>query len=432
MRKSCRSAKQYTLALVAGVAVAALSGCSDSSDGPGTSGAAGTTMSAASTGGTSGATSSTATASSTSGAGGSSGAGTSTASSGAGGASSSGTGGASTGTSGATGSGGSAGASGASGSGGSTEGGSTDGGSDAGKEGGAADAPIPTLIPPIPRGNLHVLEFGNTAFTVDGTRGARITSYAMDGKNVLTGPEVNAQYWGSTFWTAPEAEWSPNLVVPIDSGPYMMTVGADSSITAVGGTGMVGQKLVAVTKKFTADLRTRSLVIEYTMTNKGTASIPLGHWEVTRVGPNGLTFYPAGTTAPTVPYGMINVQKIGAYLWFNHATFPAGTASKSAGDGGGGWVAHVIPDPGGDLLFIKSFADIPAGTVFPTGSSEVEIFAQADRSYVEVEVHNRQVTIAAGQSSPWQVRWYLRRLPVGTMRTAGNQALVDFVISTLN
>jgi len=89
------------------------------------------------------------------------------------------------------------------------------------------------------------------------------------------------------------------------------------------------------------------------------------------------------------------------------------------------------PILGGDLLLIKTFPDIPAGTA-PTGSSEVEIFAQADRSYVEVETHNRQVTIAAGQSSPWQVRWYLRRLPMGTMRTAGNQALIDFVMRQLN
>ena len=60
-----------------------------------------------------------------------------------------------------------------------------------------------------------------------------------------------------------------------------------------------------------------------------------------------------------------------------------------------------------------------------------KIFAAADRSYVEVEDHNRQVTIAAGQSSTWQVHWYLRRLPAGTMRTAGNQALVDFVLAQI-
>jgi len=62
--------------------------------------------------------------------------------------------------------------------------------------------------------------------------------------------------------------------------------------------GMVGTKQVAVTKKFTADLATRSIVIDYTMTNKGMSTFQLGHWEVTRVPPDGLTFYPAGTAPP--------------------------------------------------------------------------------------------------------------------------------------
>ncbi len=105
-----------------------------------------------------------------------------------------------------------------------------------------------------------------------------------------------------------------------------------------------------------------------------------------------------------------------------------GTASKSFGDGSGGWVAHVMADPAGDILLIKRFPDIPAAGA---GHGEVEIFAAADRSYVEVEDHNQQVMIGAGQSSTWQVRWYLRRLPMATTRTAGNQSLVDFVVAQM-
>jgi hypothetical protein len=323
-----------------------------------------------------------------------------------------------------------AGAGGSSGAGGASDAGRSDAAGDAPADGAPSDAATPMLVPPIARGNLHVFEFGNTTFAVDGTKGARIVTYALDGKNILTGPNVNALYWGSTFWTAPESDWMPNLVVPIDSAPYAMTIGADQSVTAVGGTGMVTAiKQVAVTKKFTADLATRSIVIDYTMNNKGTATIQIGHWEVTRVPPNGLTFYPAGS-APPMSYGTIQVQRIGAYLWFDHTTFAMGTASKSFGDGSGGWVAHVMADPAGDILLIKKFPDIPAGTA-GAGHGEVEIFAAADRSYVEVEDHNQQVMIPTGQGSTWQVRWYLRRLPVGTMRTAGNQALVDFVLAQI-
>jgi len=66
-------------------------------------------------------------------------------------------------------------------------------------------------------------------------------------------------------------------------------------------------------------------------------------------------------------------------------------------------------------------------TLLEPDHGEVSIFVAADRSYVEIEDNNKLLTFMPGQSIAWQVRWYLRRLPVGTMRTVGNQAIVDFV-----
>jgi hypothetical protein len=292
-----------------------------------------------------------------------------------------------------------------------------------------ADAASVGLMMPIQRGNLYVLEFGNTNFTVDGMQGARITTFSIDGTNILTGPNVNAKFWGSTFWTAPESDWMPpNVVANIDTAPYAMSIGNDSSITAVGMTANVANKMVSVTKHFAADLATKSIAIEYTLTNKGTASFQLGHWEVTRVPPGGLTFYPAGTGMAA--YGPIMLEKVGGYYWFDHTKFPAGQIAKAGGDDVGSWVAHVMPDPAGDIVLIKSFPDIPPGTA-PPGHSEIEIFSAADKSYVEIEAHNRMLTFMPGQAIPWPVRWYLRRLPVGTMRAVGSQALVDFVLKQM-
>jgi hypothetical protein len=296
-----------------------------------------------------------------------------------------------------------------------------------------------TLVAPIERGNLDVYQFGDATFTVDGTQGARITGFAIDGTNVLTGPTVNAQFWGATFWTAPQGDWWMNDVppnyAPIDYAPYTMTVGADSSITAVGTTATFATpaKQVSVTKNFTFDSGTASVGISYSMTNQGTASIKLGHWELARVLPGGLTFYAAAAAPPVIPYGVMNLQKIGAYLWFDETTFPkGGAAAKSVGDAamGSGWIAHVVPDPAGPLVLIRTFPDIPVGSA-GTGDAEVEIFMQTNGTYEEIETHNELLTIAAGQSVPWQVHWVLRRLPVGTAVTAGNQALVDFVLKQL-
>jgi len=298
-----------------------------------------------------------------------------------------------------------------------------------------------SLVTPIERGTLDVYEFGDTTFTVDGTQGARITGFAMDGTNVLTGPAVNAQFWGATFWTAPQADWWTGMVppnyAPIDYGPYTMTIGTDSSINAVGATATFATpaKQVSVTKKFAVDLSTASIGITYSMTNQGTASIKLGHWELARVLPGGLTFYPAAAAAPVIQYGVMNVQKIGAYEWYDETAFPkGGVAAKSVGDADaamtGAWIAHVVPDPAGPLVLIRSFPDIPVGSA-GTGDGAVEIFMQADGTYEEIEVHNQLLTLTAGATMPWQVRWYLRRLPVGTAVTAGNQALVDFVLKQL-
>src|SRR6185295_7503263 len=58
------------------------------------------------------------------------------------------------------------------------------------------DAPGSGLVQPIQRGDLYELEFGKTTFVVDGTKGARITAFTLDGTNILTGPSVNAAFWG--------------------------------------------------------------------------------------------------------------------------------------------------------------------------------------------------------------------------------------------
>jgi|HubBroStandDraft_6_1064221.scaffolds.fasta_scaffold52689_2 hypothetical protein len=296
------------------------------------------------------------------------------------------------------------------------------------------------LVQPIQRGNLDVYEFGDTTFTVDGTQGARITSFTMGtSPNVLSGPAVNAQFWGGTFWTAPQGDWWTGMVppnyAPIDYAPYTMTVGADSSITAVGATATFATpaKMVAVTKTFSFDPTTSAVLINYSMANKGTASIKIGHWELARVLPGGLTFYPAAAAAPVIQYGMMTVQKIGAYEWFDETTFPqGGVAAKSVGDAamGPGWIAHVVPDPAGPLVLIRSFAYIPVGSA-GTGDGAVEIFMQADGVYEEIEIHNALLNIAAGASAPWPVSWMLRRLPAGTAVTAGSQALVNFVLAQL-
>ena len=255
---------------------------------------------------------------------------------------------------------------------------------------------------------------------------------------------VNAKYWGSTLWTAPEAEWmalgNMYLVPGFDTLPFAVTVAPDSSFTAVGPNGTFAGKTLSVTKKFAANVPAGSIDITYSLTNQGTNTFMVGHWEVTRVYPNGLTFFPAPPAASKPPLvANPDVMKVtvtnGIAVWFDHSKFNPGTPAKYgkySTDASGGWVAHVVPDTSGkgDLLLVKTFKDIPDGTA-GAGHGEVEIYAREDRSYEEVEDHHEQASFAAGAKIDWPVRWYLRRLPPSVARTAGNQQLVDYVTNLL-
>jgi hypothetical protein len=361
-------------------------------------------------------------------------------STGAAGAAAGTTGAAGTGAAGAAaGTNGAAGTTGAAGAAAGTTGTAGAGGAAAGATGtaGAGGAGALTQILPVMRAGLYVLEFGTTKFVVDPTKGARITEFSLGGTNILTGPTANPMYWGSTLWSAPEGEWLPGgLIAAYDTGTFTMSVGADSSFTGVGPTSTIANnmKTVAVTKTFAADLAKGAIAIEYSLTNKGTNTFNLGHWEVTRVPPDGLTFFPVGTGNPVVNAGPIAtccITTMGGYVWSDHAKYAMGSAyGKYSIDGSGGWVAHVVTDPAGNLLLIKTFKDIPTGTA-GAGHGEVEIYFDPMRKYVEVEDHHEQAMFAAGATIPWSVRWYLRRLPPSVTRTVGSQALIDFVLAQI-
>jgi hypothetical protein len=328
-------------------------------------------------------------------------------------------------------------------------------GPDAGtKPDAATDASATTLVLPVVRNGLYTLELGNTKFVVDPAPGARIVELSLDGTNILTNATANASYWGSTFWTAPEGEWMGTaaakgganmmLIPAFDTLPYTMTLAADNSFTAVGPNATFANMTLNVTKQFAANLAAGTIDITYSITNQDTTPFTLGHWEVTRVYPDGLTFFPAPPASSKAPLianpDVMKVDKIGGYIWFDHSKFNPGPApgkyGKYSTDASGGWVAHVAPDASGagDILLVKTFKDIPDDTA-GTGHGEVEIYAREDRSYEEVEDHHEQAmftgTGTAGATIPWPVRWYIRRLPKTFTRTEGNQQLVDYVTNLL-
>ena len=152
-------------------------------------------------------------------------------------------------------------------------------------------------------------------------------------------------------------------------------------------------------------------------------------WEITRVGPGGLTFYPTGADAPRSGGGFAlpPTQTAAGCTWYQHPGTAPGANQKLLADGSGGWLAHVA----GDVVLVKKFADVPLGMAAPS-EAEIEIYVDGQGHYVEVEEQGAYQPVPAGQTLTWPVTWIVRPLPAGIDATAGSADLVAFVQSLVS
>ena len=290
--------------------------------------------------------------------------------------------------------------------------------------GGAGCAAGP--VKPVTRDGQWALDACDVTLEVDPMKGGRITLFKLaTGDNLVTGPAVNPLYWGSTLWTSPESQWAQPPPTPIDSDPYT-AVATDTNVTL---TGMPYAMLgVSVTKTFSADAKLGAFHIEYKLTNTKQAVIQMAPWEVTRVLPKGLTFFPTGPTAPTLSAGgtlpttTTGTANAGGVTWFNYDMNAITADSKLYADAAEGWSAHAVDG----LVFIKSFGDLMAAQIAPK-EGDVELYTNKLHTYIEMEDQGPYGMIAPGASVSWTSTWYLKKLPAGTDGTTPNDALAKFV-----
>jgi hypothetical protein len=299
---------------------------------------------------------------------------------------------------------------------GDTDGDSAPGDSAAGDPG----APL-TLVEPIARGDTFVLEFGDTWFAVDPALGGRITRFAAGGADLLTSANVDPANWGATFWTSPQGDWGWPPVAALDSAPYASALDGDT-IVLTSSPGTVGSATLVVEKRFTADLRHEAVTQQFTLTNVGTTDATLAGWGVARVATGGLTLFPSGS-ATTSMVGSFPYTEQGGLVWFDEANAPHGGDVKLAADTTGGWLAHVAPN---GAVLVATFPDVPVADQAP-GEGEVELYANAAGTYVEVETQGPLTTLAPGASTSWTVTWAARTLPADVPATVGSDALLAFV-----
>jgi hypothetical protein len=261
------------------------------------------------------------------------------------------------------------------------------------------------------------LGWDDVSFEVDAATGGRVTGLYLGGRNLLTGPEVDAGNYGSTFWTSPQSSWGWPPVPEIDHGPYAATVEADgfgmrSAVSAALG--------VDVEKRFAADSGRGAIVLDVRVRNRGAAPVALAPWQISRVAPGGLTFFPSGDGI--FPPSNLAVREAGALTFYPYDATAVTDHQKLYADGREGWLAHVD----GDALFVKMFEAVPRARQAP-GEAQIEIYANPAHTYVELEVQGAFETVAPGNALDWRVTWLVRRRPATVAATVGNEALVEHV-----
>lgn len=292
------------------------------------------------------------------------------------------------------------------------------------------------LILPIKRsGGIFALEMTKGAdtllFECTGDEGGLITTFALNNENILSEKKAPNGY-GSTFWIAPQTSWGNwpppeeiyyepdshgsdktdiSVVVDEDTNTIEMT---STTISSLG---------VKVVKRFSPDMENFAINLEYVIVDDG-SSKELAPWEISRVVPGGITFFPTGSgvvketdsnmkTLPTTDENNVT--------WMDHTEeYDEGNYRYKA-DGSDGWLAHT----NGDVVFIKSFKDEPF-SARPDDQAEIQLFVNGG-IYEEVEMMGAQESIPSGGESAWQVKWYLDVFPEEATFEVGDQSLVDYV-----
>lgn len=265
-----------------------------------------------------------------------------------------------------------------------------------------------------------MLEFSNLYFEVDPQIGARIITFAIKGENILTGPSVNPENYGSTFWTSPQSDWEWPPIAVIDSEPYTARLEGNTIVMTSDVSAQLG---VSITKTFSADLGKRAIVLNYRINNESSEPVTYAPWEISRVPSGGVVFYPTGEgDYNSGSFNLPEITAMNGITWVQYNPQTAPNAQKLYANGSYGWLASLTDR----TLLIKSFPAISIEQQAP-GEGEIEVYFNTPDSYIEVEPQGAYTEVPPGESLSWTVRWYLRKLPPRISADIGNEKLIRFV-----
>jgi len=270
----------------------------------------------------------------------------------------------------------------------------------------------------------NVLQYGKTRIVIDPEVGARIVSLKFDSIELLTGKELEPDYYGSSLWLSPFSEYWPQPLALDKSGYEVQKIKNGYSYKSQLDT----LHLLQYRKSVRYDPGNAGLELEYHIKNLSDSIKKLSAWEVTRLYKEGISFFPVNpeTREKIVPLAKTIESKMKDHiLWHSYDPediLTKGESPKLYADGKEGWIAYVRDN----ILFVKSYPDVEY-THFAPGEQEIEIYVKPDLPYIEIEIQNPYTSLLPGESLIWTLNWHLEKLSEGTDFMMGEKILVDKV-----
>jgi hypothetical protein len=262
----------------------------------------------------------------------------------------------------------------------------------------------------------YLLESGDSTLEVDPSDGGRAVALSLAGRNVIAGREDSAEAYGSSFWPSPQSDWGWPPPASFDKRAWRASSNGDALVLESATDPKLG---LSARQRITAQPQRSAFRFEFTLQNHGNSARSAAPWQNTRMRPGGLTFFPSHE--PMHSDAQHEVAPQGGLIWFQHDPRARTQGEKFFDDGDEGFLAHLD----GDLLFVKTFPDIPKSAQAPK-EAEIELYADGAGQFVEVEQQGAYASIPPGGSSTWVVHWAVRRVPPNIRRAPFDAGLATF------
>lgn len=241
-------------------------------------------------------------------------------------------------------------------------------------------------------------KIGDVSIGVDSQNGGRISTLAIHGFNLLTGPEVDSINYGSTLWLSPQNLWGWPPPATLDRQPYRL-ISAEDSILHLHS--MIDERFgLSFGKRFLPSEQDTSLRITYTIHNHTDSVRQYAIWEVTRMHKDSEVLFTLEEEN--------SLRSVKEKFWeINDSLVVVNiteedTLTNKMYANGQGWLIYLFDS----LALIKTFTNLSLDQLPPT-HNEIEVYID-DTAYLEVEQHSPFVKIAPGASYQWQVLWFPR------------------------